>query len=735
MLDDTIYSFMFTPILEQYYSEDSNWGVYKILTDKKLPYLKPYEFMDNKFYGQVVGNMQKLSMNCKYSFEGTIIYNKKYKSYQYKPNNIKALKPTTIEDQENFLKAILTDRQTKILLKSYPNIVDDILKNKPIDLKKTKGIKEATFNKIKEKIIDNFAMSDLLVLLSPLGIKLNIIKKLFNENQNIDLIKQQIIENPYIFTKIKGLGFKKIDDFALKVNPDLKISKFRIRAYVLYKLKEIASKQGHTLIKRIELLNFALKDVPECKDVYREYIKEEEENSIYLYLTKQYVGLKKYYKVEKGILDHICFLNKEKIDIKDKQMSDGILNAEKQQKFKYSEEQIKAIKSIKDNNVIIITANAGSGKTSILKAFLEIYNKEDIVMCALAAKAARRMKEVTNFDNCITIHKLLGIDPESGGFLHNKQYPLPYKVIIVDECSMINSELFYSLIQAIPSGSKLILSFDDAQLPPIGGGNPAKDLLKSNVKINRLTKVYRQAEESGILSDANKIRKSINPLDKPSAFITHGILKDMHYRFRDNMQSLNDLAIEGFMQSLNKCSLDDIVIIVPRKKDCINSIREINKIIENKLIDSNIQSIKRNDGTEFRIGAKIIQKVNDKENNIINGEIGYIIDVFKEQKKNCFTVDFGENKIVKLKQKALNDMELAYAQTCHSCQGSQYKKVLGILDMSHYMLLNNEMIYTLMTRAEENCWLLMQPQAFVKCLRTHANRRNTFMSKMLTKQI
>ena len=91
--------------------------------------------------------------------------------------------------------------------------------------------------------------------------------------------------------------------------------------------------------------------------------------------------------------------------------------------------------------------------------------------------------------------------------------------------------------------------------------------------------------------------------------------------------------------------------------------------------------------------------------------------------------------LAKLKQKALNDMELAYAQTCHSCQGSQYKKVLGILDMSHYMLLNNEMIYTLMTRAEENCWLLMQPQAFVKCLRTHANRRNTFMSKMLTKQI
>ena len=585
MLDEEIkYSFIFTPIDEQYYNEDSNWGVYKILTKNNVPNLKPYMFGEEQYYGQIVGNMQKLSMNCKYKFEGTMVFSKKYNSYQYKPINIKAQKPNSKEDQAKFLRAILTEHQVDILLKSYPNIIDDILQNKQIDLTKTKGIKEATFNKIKDKIINNFVISDLLILLSPLGVKINTVKKLFKEEHNIELLKQQITENPYIFTKIKGLGFKKIDDFALHINPKLKISKFRVRAYVLYILEKIALSEGHTWITRNKLTNYILKDIPECKDIYKEYIDEEKENSKYLYLSDKIVGLQHYFKIENDILKQINYLNDYKIYIDNKKIEDGIKSAEEQQGFKYSEEQVTTVYSSKDNNVIIITANAGSGKTSILKAFLEIYNKNEIVMCALAAKAAKRMKEVTNFDNCTTIHSLLGVDPQTGQFMHNKEFPLPYKVVIVDEGSMINLELFNSLIQAISKGTKLILSFDDAQLPPIGAGNPAKDLLLSHIKINRLTKVYRQAEESGILSDANKIRKNINPLDKPSTFITNGELKDMHYMFRENMQSLNSLAIEGFMKSLTKCNLDDIVIIVPRKKDCINSIREINKIIESKLI-------------------------------------------------------------------------------------------------------------------------------------------------------
>lgn len=730
MENETIYKFTFTPIVEQYYNEDTYWGVYKILTKDEQPYLKKYEFEEGTYYGKIVGNMQKLSMNCKYIFEGNLIYNNKFKTYQYNPINISAKKPNSIEDQEKFLLSIITEKQTKILLKAYPNIVNDILQNKQINLNLTKGIKEATFTKIKDKIIENFAISDLLILLNPLNIKINMIKKLFSYNKNIELLKKQIIENPYIFTKIKGLGFKKVDDFALKINPQLKISKFRTRAYILYILKKIASNNGHTWIKRIDLSSYVFKEIPECKEIYKQYIQEEQEHSIYLYVTDKIVGLKQYYETEKNILSTIQRLNNKIIDVSEDKIKKGIKSAEEQQKFTYSEEQINAIKSIKNNNVIIITANAGSGKTSILKAFLEIYKNEDVVMCALAAKAAQRMKEVTDFNNCMTIHRLLGIEGDE--FFHNKENPLLYKVIIVDECSMINIELFYSLIQAIPNGVKLILSFDDAQLPPIGAGNPAKDLLKSNVKINRLTKTYRQAEESGILNDANKIRKNVNPLDTPKAFISHGILNDMHYRFRDDMKSLNHLIIQGFMESLKKCSLDDIVIIVPRKKDCINSIREINKIIEAKLIHKDILGIKRNiDGTEFKIGAKVIQKVNDNEHDIINGEVGYITNIFYENKQQMFIVDFGENKKITLKKNALNDMELAYAQTCHSCQGSQYKRVIGILDMSHFLLLTNELLYTLITRAKEHCWLLAQPQAFVTCLRTHANKRNTFMKLLL----
>ena len=204
---------------------------------------------------------------------------------------------------------------------------------------------------------------------------------------------------------------------------------------------------------------------------------------------------------------------------------------------------------LKDNDVIILTAHAGAGKSTTIKGIIELWKDKYIGCCALAAKAAIRIKEATGMDS-FTIHRLLNF--KNGRFLYDDKNPLPYDIIIVDECSMINVGLFLSLLKAVKSGGKIVLVFDDAQLPAIGAGSVAKDLLTSNFCIKRLTKIHRQAAKSGIKIDANNIRQQIdvfavgNDYDssgKLPLHITHGEKHDMHYYNLLNAESIHTQAI------------------------------------------------------------------------------------------------------------------------------------------------------------------------------------------------
>ena len=788
---DKTYEFIATITYSIYYNQQTSYGIYEFTTDDKLPYTNDYLYKDkSKYLGCLSGNMQELYCETDYKVIAKLKYNKKYKKYDYFIESIFSEQPKTPNEQRKFLEVLCTKRQADIILESYPNIIEDVMTGKHIDTSKFKGIGDKTFQPIKDKILENYIIQDIVVLLRPLGVTFNTIKKMLGVEDNPSLLKQKIMENPYILTSVHGLGFKKVDELALKLNPDLKSSLQRTKAFLFYIFREIASSEGHTWISKRDLIGYVRKDLRECIDIYKDFIEQETEDPMLLYIYDEKIGLLKYYNTAKNIVESLFWLDSLESMIEpftEDEMDESIKQTEKELGFEFTLEQKEVIKSINEHNVIIVTAPSGAGKSTTIKGIFDLltrakvkdefisseYNQihsEDIMgndefstsneLCqgsygdisvigdhsvvkigqsALSAKAAKRMKEVSG-QQAMTMHRMLGFggnngDGGKGGFAFKKDFPMKYHVNVFDEVSLVNKSLINSYINAIRPHSKLVLIFDFAQLPPIGSGDFTRDILKSKLCINKFTKVHRQGEKSGILMDANKIRVGINPIEKLEKKIVHGELKDMFYRFETDKEKMRDMAVEAYLKSVEDVGLEEAVIITPRKRKCINSATELNKIIQDKLIPYGVKSLTRwKDGEQciFKLGAKVMQKKNnyDKDKMVFNGDEGYITDIDKNGFTISFTLENGKREVIYTNSE-LDQIELSYCISVHASQGSQYHSVICVFDTSSYIMLNRKILYTAITRARKKCMLISEPRAFKVCLDDENNKpRNTFLSEM-----
>lgn len=716
------YEFKIKPISEVFYNEDSLYGIYKFSTKQDVPYLEKIPFGDDVGIGTMIGKMQRLTIGLDYECTAIEFYNNKYKKWQYEVVDIKADKPNTLEDKITFLKCIVTDKQADILISAYPNIIEMILNEEEVNVANLKGIGDKTFEKIKEKVVENYILSDIIVMLKPYGVSNSVIKKIFAKEKNAVLLKQKLKKNPYMLTEIKGLGFKKVDSVAIRLNPELVNSKERMVAFIGYYLTEIGSKSGHSRIPLDDLIKALKENVLECYSLFNDFLESEVDKPLMLHIEDNYVGLLKYYSREKQILRKLKELdNSESFSkLNQNEIDCAFEEFKKDRGYDLSKEQKEIVYAMNDNNVVLLTGKAGAGKSSAIDVILKAFKNRKIALTALSAKAVRRMVETTGVEEAKTIHRLLGFEGQD--FNYNEENPLTENIFIVDESSMINSSLFLSLITAIPLGSKLLIVFDDGQLPPIGVGNIAKDLLKSEFKHIGLNKVFRQALDSGILSDANEIRDGINPIEKPSSNIIRGILKDMYYIFENDNEKIFEKSINYFMKSLNNLSLDEVVICVPRKENCVNSALTYNNRIQDLLLGK--EKIKVQKGEKvFKLGAKVIQKTNNYEREVVNGEIGFIVHI----NDDLFKVEFDKDKIIEYSVKDIDELELAYALTTHSMQGSQCNTVIIPLDMNSYTLLSRELIYTAITRASKRCLVVAQPKAFNMGINIKASKRNTWL--------
>ena len=766
-----IFEFEMKPIRELYYNEQNFYSISVIELDEELPGTEKDE-INNKYTTKLVGRSVPLSTSSKYKVTAKFIFNEKY-GYQYE---IVSIKPIVSEESQStlnnsYLQAIITPNQYETLNNAYPNIVQNLLDdpNFEPDYTKLKGIKQKSWEKIREKILKYQQIGDILALLVPLGVSSNMIDKLVSYEPNVDILKTKLKSNPYEFTRIQGFGFLTVDKLALKINPDLATSSFRVAACTRHVLEEEAM-NGYLWVSIQDFGKDFCKIIPpgapefnECFKHVKDLIQVEREltkdnNSTLLHVVDDVIGLQKYYNIEESIWKYLKRLNNTTNYEPNRSLEEAIEETNNyfstaDRRVELTDEQISAIKSTIENKVVIITANAGAGKTVCIKGILNLFRNYNVATAALSGKAARRIEEATGVPSN-TIHRLLEWQVE-GGFARNEDNPLNVDLIILDECSMIDDVLLLNLLKAMPAEAKLVLVFDDAQLSPIGAGSPAKDLLSSNLCINRLTKIHRQAESSGIKLDANKIRKNqdiftdedIDYDEFGNRFITspviHGADKDMEiYMYTDSKMSQDKIFQQAYdlyfdLLRENDGNVDKVTIVVP-KKDGVNSTRNFNNRIQERLLGREPSElvIKESDDGKYKVfkkGARVIQRnVNDYERNVMNGEIGIIENI--SEKFCTLNFDNGE-KIVQMPKPLMRNMELAYAITVHSMQGSECENVIAILDNSHYILLDCALFYTAVTRAQKKCYLLMQPSAYKNALLKNKTERRTYLKDIIKEDI
>lgn len=739
-----------------YYNPDNGFAVYRFLTETQLfdwqvateSFQKDWFTSDVKtmYEGTLSGNVGYLDIGVKYKVRATEAYVERYNTQQLKATSCVSIKPSTVEEQYTYLRSIISPTQAKQLLEVYPNIVEQIMTDNSFEpeYSKLKGIKHATFNKIKDKVINNYVLSEILIMLAPFNINNSTVQRLVKASGSASKLRDQLSYNPYLLTEYRGFGFASVDKIALQMNPKLIDSRFRLESFLKFYFTKIANDDGSCWISEEEFRNVVRANIPECKEEYNK-LKEEciagteaNDPTVLLRIKDNTVGLLKVYNMEKEIIERIHEIQ-DGISMVNyhptlADCDDAIRLTNQQNGYSLTDMQCQSVRSLVTNNVNLIVGNAGTGKSSSIRAITNLYKDKTIVMCALSAKAAQRMREVTGLD-AKTIHRTLGWN--ENGFSFNQDNKLDCDIVIIDEASMINVPLFLNLIRAIDKRTKLVIVYDNAQLPPIGMGNIASDLMNDKyLALHRLDKIHRQAQKSGILTDANAVRMGIFPIESFDDATT-GELQDMHYYFfeeGDNQMTYTSIcqkAIKLFKEALKDNDVNDVIIISPFRQNGINSTNTLNGILQDIVLPKaeTVELL----GRKFKRGAKIIQRKNNQAKDVVNGEIGYIDTfVYENGKVKEVIVRYDDNKYVKYSVLDTEQFDLAYALTVHSYQGSECKHVIICIDNSMMIMLDNCLLYTAITRAKQSCHIVAQPKAFIHCVTTNkAMARNTYSSVII----
>lgn len=767
-MSDTI-KLKLIPTWDLYPGTTTDYRVYSCTTEDDVP-------VQLNDYGNFVihGEMQELKLGEEYIAEIQEVESKKhgigYKIVKPPKQDI----PLTPEAQYAFLRTIIAPSYVDAIQEAYPNEknIVNIIKEGKLDYSNIKGIGDTVFaDRIRRPVIDNFELQEVLVELSELGVTNTIIRKLVEHyGGNTTLLIKKVKENIYILCEeVSGIGFKKVDEYALKSGVD-KSSFYRINACIEYILKK-EENNGHCWIEKDDLIEQVMNEADLEYKIVSEYLKSDDFNKgKKFYIDDWRIGLYKNYHYEseiaKCLLELLMSENNNELD--DEELDDVIKDIEKGFGFELTDEQKDAVKKSIHQNVLIISGKAGSGKSTILKAVIEsntrlledepevqeedregyndfqlgefdinYYFRENepkeitpYETCSLSGKASQRIIEATGLRS-MTIHRLLGYHPRLG-FVYDRSNRLPIHIVALDEGSMVDNFIFYRLVSAIKDGGKLIILGDVEQLAPVGTGAVFIDMINSGViPVVELTKVHRQAARSGILSYANMVRDG-EQINARGDFETKtvGELQDLVLVPFERKPDIASEIIRICNKVKDRVDLMEFQVIVPMKERGNISTRALNLELQPIFNPNREPGLKRN-GYEFRVGDKIIKRGNDYENMVFNGTLGIVEWIDLENK--CAGFKFvGHDITVIYSQEDMKDIDMAYALTTHSNQGSQYKNGICAIDFSAYVLLSKQHIYTMLTRFSDKCMFLFENEALRYAIDNDESvQRNTFLLEML----
>lgn len=700
--------------------------------------VKTNEFWKN---ATIKGRMPKLQKGVVYKLKADEKYNEQYKNYEYEVKYIGVpCKLDDKDDREKFLKTILTEQQFKNLTESFENPLQIILNEDVEQLCKVKGIKEKTANDIIAKVISNMDYSSAFVELDNYDITNEMIKKLVDIYGSPEVVVSKIKENPYILaTEIDGIGFKRADEIALQGGLSNN-SIHRFESFIIYFLSEQAISGRSYVPQRevmgaiVDTLKIDYSDEETMFNLKQAIYSLEAKRKLWWDEKKTVLALVKYREMEYEIAREIKRLLDGKNTFKYDNWLDIVNSIEEEQGWKYTKEQKDGVKTVLDNNVVVVTGLAGTGKTTVTKAMTRILDDCLISQCALSGRASQRIAENTGME-AHTIHRLLKYTKQ--GFGYNKDFPLESDIVIFDEASMPNLELVLALLRAIKTGSKVIIIGDYGQLSAIGAGNFFMDLLESGVvPVVRLTEVHRQAQASAITSKSIEIRQQKQLFDCYfEGDIVLGELKDLELSIRKMREELPELILDKFDRDYKLIGNDinKVQIIVPTRHRGELCCAKLNDKIQKKY-NPNIREegilVKGKKGYEYSLfeGDRIIVTKNNKkvfrpdgeQITIFNGNLGIVKEVDIEHYRIIIDIN-GVGEVVIEGKKTMQTIELAYAITCHKLQGSSAEIVIVGVDYSSYMLLSCEWLYTAITRGEKFVTLVGENKA----IRTAINKVET----------
>lgn len=591
-----------------------------------------------------------------------------------------------------------------------------IMDNEPERLSELRGISREKAMSIGEMYREKTEERHALLFLGEYGITPSYAIRIYKryKDKTIDIVRK----NPYSLAEdIFGIGFKIADKIAENVGI-AKDSPFRIRAGVKYVLNHGANNGNvympidTVVAETAELLQIAPEIISnELTSMHIEsqiWIERKGESTrVYLnffYYAEGYTA-RKLYELS-SIKPNSKYNYENEIDA-----------LENINKIRFAPQQRDAIQSAMENGVLVITGGPGTGKTTIINAIIQLCEAEglEIELAAPTGRAAKRMEEATGH-KAQTIHRLLGINfvnenSRNQTFEKDEDNPIESDVIIIDESSMIDILLMHSLLKAIAQGTRLIIVGDSNQLPSVGPGNVLRDIINSDViKVCRLTEIFRQAQESAIITNAHRINRGEYPNLKEKD-------KDFFFMRRNNTQELSSLIVSlvsvRLPKYLNCDPIKDIQVLTPMRKSPLG-VTALNALLQEALNPpSNNKREKEFRGIKFREGDKVMQiknnynvewkivekgKITEDGVGVFNGDEGII--TYMDLDNEYVEILFDDNKVVHYEFTQMDEIDLSYAVTIHKSQGSEYKAVVMPLLNGPEMLMSRNLLYTGLTRAK-----------------------------------
>ena len=664
----------------------------------------------------VVGNMPEVHIGAVLTLTGTWKVNPKF-GRQFTAVTFEETLPTTVHGIEKYLGSGLVKgigpKFAQRIVRQFGAETLNVIEEDPDKLLAVPGIGKVRVERIKKSWVEQKEIKNIMLFLQGHDVSTAHATKIYKTygNESIQVVK----ENPYrLADDIWGIGFKTADTIAAKLG--FGHDKYlRLRSGMLYTLNALAD-EGHCFATREQLLEAAVKMLEVDKSLISEALDEmiRAEDVI---TDDEAIYLPPFYFSELGTAKRLHCIGSGQAAIAVR--PDGLLErVQSATGMDYDEIQMQAIMTAVQSKIMILTGGPGTGKTTTTLGIITAFREAgaQILLAAPTGRAAKRLAETTGME-AKTIHRLLEVKPPEG-YQRNEENPLEGDVLIVDECSMIDILLMYNLVKAVPDSMTLIFVGDVDQLPSVGAGNVLRDMIESECfPVIRLTRIFRQAQTSRIIMNAHRVNKGQMP------DISNGRNTDFFFVSKDTPEdAANEIValVRKKLPRYYRVRPTEIQVLTPMQRGVVGA-TNLNQLLQEAVNPGDVGL--RRGGYVFRAKDKVMQIRNNYDKEVFNGDIGVVVRVDLEDR--ALFVQF-DDRLIEYDATELDELVLAYATTIHKAQGSEYPIVVMPVLMTHYVMLQRNLIYTGITRAKKGMVVVGTKKALALAVRNvTVTRRNT----------